>query len=318
AIAPLQAALDLYSADLLLGFDLLNDFYTDWLQEWRTKYRRQALMALGRLAECYGRAGQPRLMEKMARRQLALNPEREIAHFQLMQTYLAQGEFMVALKHYAAYEKQLEEFGEQPPPSLRMLHQRAIAYRQQRVAPLQPIPHNLPPEETPFYGRQEELDDLLMWLVSPDQRLLTLLGLGGIGKTRLALVAARYLVQPWSSISPRFPGGVWFVSLAELQNNDEEAAAQVIVQNCGWQPRPDEKALTTIIRHMRGNACLLILDNLEHLPCMADVILPLLTELPIMTVLTTSRQQLGLQREVVRQVRGLPTPNTKVIRSPPV
>ncbi|GAB4527833.1 MAG: hypothetical protein Fur0018_13690 [Anaerolineales bacterium] len=92
AIAPLQAAASLYTADLLLGFDLLSDFYAAWLLPWRTRYRRQALAALARLAECYARAGQPRRMEAMARRQLALDPEREIAHRQLMQAYLAQGE----------------------------------------------------------------------------------------------------------------------------------------------------------------------------------------------------------------------------------
>ena len=308
ALAPFQTALALYPADLLLGFDLLNDFYTEWLQNWRTKSHRQALNGLARLAECYGRAGQPRLMEKMARRQLALAPDHEEAHRQLMQAFLAQGEYMVALTHYATYEQALQEYDLQPAPALQELRHLATAFRLGRATPAQPIPHNLPPEETPFYGRQKELDDLQAWLGSPDQRLLTLMGLGGVGKTRLALTAARHFTQPWPTLSPRFPGGVWFVSLADVENNDEEATTQAIVESCGWQAKPDEMGLATVIRHLHGPACLLILDNLEHLPGMADLILQLLTALPTLTVLATSRHRLGLQREVVRHLHGLPTP----------
>ncbi len=308
AIAPLQAALEQYTADLLLGYDLLNDLYAGWLLPWRTKYRRQALMALARLAECYGRAGLPHRMEEMARRQLALDPEREIAHRQLMQAHLAQGEYLAALKHYSVYEKQLQATGEQPAPPLRMLHQRAIAYREERVAPLQPIPHNLPPRKTPFHGRQEELDDLLMGLVAPDERLLTLTGLGGIGKTRLALTAARHFIRPMPTIPPRFPGGVWFVSLAEVPGADEETFAQAILQSCGQQAREAESALAAVIRHLSGEACLLILDNLEHLPGAGDFIASLLRALPGLTVLATSRHPLGLQQETVWHLQGLPVP----------
>jgi DNA-binding SARP family transcriptional activator len=196
AIAPLQAALDLYGDNLLLGFDLLNDFYAAWLQGRREQYQRQALTALARLAESYGRAGQPALMEKIARQQLVIAPEREEAQRQLMQAYLANGEYTAALNQYTIYVQNLQAEGLEPAPALQQLRQLAVEMRLERVAPPDPIPHNLPPEETPFYGRQEELDNLLLWLATPDQRLLTLMGLGGIGKTRLALAAARHLKGP--------------------------------------------------------------------------------------------------------------------------
>jgi predicted ATPase/DNA-binding SARP family transcriptional activator len=308
AIAPLQAALDLYTADLLLGFDLTNDFYAEWLQTWRLNYQRRALAGCFRLAHSYGRAGLLHPMERLARQQIVLAPNREEAHHQLMRACLAQGEYTAALTQYAAYEHYLAEEGLQPTPVLQQLHQLAMELRMGRAAPPAPIPHNIPPETTPFYGRQQELDDLLLWLVAPNQRLLTLQGMGGIGKTRLALAAARHFTRPYPAISPRFPGGVWFVSLAETQSNREEMVAEAIVQSCGWQTMQGETAFSAVIRYLRANTHLLILDNLEHLPSMPNVILRLLTDAPSLTVLATSRHRLGLQREVVRQLSGLPIP----------
>lgn len=308
AVAPLKAALDLYADNLLLGFDLLNDFYAEWLQRWRAKFQRQALTGLARLAESYGRAGQPRRMEALARQQLAIAPEREEARRQLMQAYLAQGEYTAALAQFAAYKQYVEEVDIPPAPALQQLHQLATELRLGRATPSDPIPHNIPPEETPFYGRQTELDDLLLWLATPTQRLLTLKGLGGVGKTRLALAAARHFIRPWLTIPPRFPGGVWFVSLAEVQSDNEELVADVIAQSCGWQTHQGETAISALIRYVRANTHLLILDNLEHLSCMPSLILRLLTSAPSLTVLATSRHPLGLQREVTRHLQGLPIP----------
>lgn len=280
----------------------------EWLQHWRGKYQRQALTGLARLADCYGRAGQPQKMEEMARRQLAILPEREEAHYQLLQACLAQGEYTAALTQYRRYEQQLQEVGLEPTPNLQQLRQLAIALRMGQAAPPTPILNNLPPEETPLYGRQAELDDLLLWLVAPTQRLLTLTGLGGIGKTRLALAAARHLTRAWLTILPRFPGGVWFVSLADVESDDPTLIAEAIAASCGWQARSNETTLETIARYLQPDPALLILDNLEHLPGMADFVLRLLTAVTNLTILATSRHELGLQREVTRHLHGLPLP----------
>jgi predicted ATPase/DNA-binding SARP family transcriptional activator len=308
AIAPLQAALDLYTADLLLGFDFINDFYADWLQPRRLSYQRRALAGLFRLAHSYGEAGLLQPMERLARQQIALAPEREEAHLQLMRACLAQGEYSAALTQYALYARRLQEIGLEPSPVTQRLHQLARDLRLGRAASPDPIPHNIPQEATPFYGRQQELEDLLLWLVSPNQRLMTLQGLGGMGKTRLALAAARHFTRPRLAIPPRFPDGVWFVSLAEIESDNEEMVAGAIAQGCGWQIHGGETALASLIRYLSAGVHLLILDNLEHLPGMARLILQLLSAAPSLTVLTTSRHRLGLQQEVVRQLSGLPLP----------
>ncbi len=308
ALAPLRAAVALCPANLLLGFDLLSDFYAEWLHPWRIKYQRQAVTGLARLAASYGRAGQPHEMEKMGRQQLALVPHREEAHRQVMQACVAQGEYTAVLTQYSRYQKHLQAEGLEPPPAIEALRDLAATLRQGQPPPLVPLPHNLPPEETPFYGRQQELDELLLWLVAPNQRLLTLKGLGGMGKTRLALAAGRRLTRPWPALTPRFPGGVWFVSLADVQNDDDESVAEAIVQTCGWTTKQNETAFSAVTRYLQADTQLLILDNLEHLPRMAQVVLQLLTAVSSLTILATSRHQLGLQREVVRHLHGLPVP----------
>ncbi|RMF49955.1 MAG: hypothetical protein D6755_01790, partial [Anaerolineae bacterium] len=170
------------------------------------------------------------------------------------------------------------------------------------------IANNLPCESTPFHGRREELDDLTMALASPDVRLLTLTGLGGMGKTRLALAAARHFIRAYTAIPPRFPAGVWFVSLAEVESDDEETLARAILQSCGGRPLEGEPALGAVIRHLEGEACLLILDNLEHLPAARDFVADLLHKLPNLTLLATSRHALELRQEIVRHLDGLPVP----------
>lgn len=311
AIVPLQTMTEVYAGNLLLGFELLNDFYAEWLQPWRTRYQRGALMALARLAEYYAYTGQIRRMEELARRQLQIDPDSETAHGQLMQAYLARQEYTAIVKHYKMYEAQVREYGGHPSPLLRRLYQQAISALEGNVLRPQPVPHNLPNELTPFYGRQEEIHDLLMRLVAPDQRLITLTGLGGIGKTRLALAAARHFTAYFPTFQPRFPGGVWFVSLADVQEDDEETIARAILQSCRQIPQPGESAFATVVRHFNERPCLLILDNLEHLPGAQLAVLNFLQAIPGLKVLATSRQPLGLQTEVVRRLEGLPVPHNE-------
>lgn len=314
AFAPLQAATALGHGNLLHGLDLLNDLYAKWLLGWREKYQRQMLNALARLAESYGRAGQINRMERLAQRQLAIAPTNEEAHVQLLRAYMGQGNPTATLTHYTIYQKRIAEEGLSPTAAARQLAQQAQQMREGVPLPIPAIPHNLPPEDTPFYGRQSEQEEILLWLVAPNQQLLTLTGLGGMGKTRLALAAARQLARPWPTFTPTFPNGVWFVPLADVQIDSQATAiegpmAQAILQACGWAKQQGETAVETLTRYVQKSKVLLILDNLEHLlPHAADFVLQLLRTAPHLTILATSRQRLGLQREVVRALRGLPTP----------
>jgi DNA-binding SARP family transcriptional activator/predicted ATPase len=317
ALARLRTAVNLYTAPLLSRFALDNDLYTTWLLPWRQKFQQQALHALARLAEMHGRAGDPQQMAVLAQRQINLAPERDEAHAQLLRAYLAQGELTAALNHYTAYRQQSEEYEWGPSAAVRQWYEMAWQQRQQSIPPAPPPPHSLPSDETPFFGRAAELEELRLRLAAPGQRLLTLTGLGGMGKTRLAIAVARPFARSYPPLEPRFPGGVWFVSLADVSavggqaekpTEEDDLVAQAILAACGWLNQRGENPLTAVIRYLQNSPCLLILDNLEHLPRAPHIAWQLLKTVPDLTILATSRHRLGLQQEAVYPVQGLPVP----------
>jgi predicted ATPase/DNA-binding SARP family transcriptional activator len=160
---------------------------------------------------------------------------------------------------------------------------------------------NLPRPLTAFIGRTQDLSALESLIRSA--RLLTLTGVGGCGKTRLAReVAAR---------SPEaFPGGARWVELAPLVEGSEEALiSQAIALAWGVAEQPGRPILETVVEALASEGRLLILDNCEHLleSCAWHAQF-LLDGCPALTILTTSRQPLGIAGEVIFPVAPLPAP----------
>ena len=158
--------------------------------------------------------------------------------------------------------------------------------------------HNLPAQLTPLIGRQEDIDGIGQ-LLGPE-RLVTLTGSGGVGKTRLALACAAESVD-------HFPGGVWLVELAGVKDDEGVAAASLAalgVHQIGGAPLIDQLA-----REFTAEAALLVLDNCEHLAdgC-ARLVAELLASDGGVTVLATSREPLRVPGEVIWQVPSLDTP----------
>lgn len=163
-----------------------------------------------------------------------------------------------------------------------------------------PAKHNLPSQPTPFIGREREVKELLSLLDKPECRLVTLVGPGGIGKTRLALeVAAR--------LYPAFEHGVAYVALAPVHHSTEIAPA--IVNALGIHSGDAPTPLDALLDFLRGRHLLLLLDNIEHLLDGADQIIDILAHAPRVKVLTTSREMLNVQEEWVLPVRGLRFPD---------
>jgi predicted ATPase/DNA-binding SARP family transcriptional activator len=159
---------------------------------------------------------------------------------------------------------------------------------------------HLPPSFTRFFGRKPEVALLAKLLTSPERRLVTLMGPGGSGKTRLALEVAGHLTQAWH-------GAVWFVSLAELT---EAGRLVETVRDAIGLPRPADAApLEQVVSALGRQPTLLMLDNFEHLlPEGAPLLRMLLERVPTLTVLVTSRQRLGVVGEREFLVLPLPTP----------
>ena len=165
--------------------------------------------------------------------------------------------------------------------------------------------HNLPSPLTSFVGRADELAHLAAQL-NGDTRLLTVVGAGGVGKTRLALAAA-------GALRGQFADGTWWVALAGVQPADDEAIQRATLASAiatalgrtlgGRRPPLDELADT-----LHDCAALLVLDNCEHLPEVAAVARALLETAPKLRVLATSREPLGLGGEALLRLGGLPVP----------
>ena len=160
-------------------------------------------------------------------------------------------------------------------------------------------PFGLPFQPTTFVGRSAELAALTRMLGEPACRLLTLLGPGGIGKTRLALELATRLTDA-------FPDGVACVALASIGAADQIVSAIGETLNLSFTEQPDPTA--HVLRHLRERHMLIILDSFEHLTAGADLVAEILHHAPRVSVVVTSRERLNLQAEWLFDVEGLSYP----------
>ncbi len=164
---------------------------------------------------------------------------------------------------------------------------------------VEPPLHNLTSQPNPFIGRKDELSLIDGRLKNPACRLLTLVGPGGIGKTRLALQAAGEQVGS-------FDDGVYFVSLASVSS--PELIASSIASALKLSLSGMEDPNTQIINLLRDRDILLVLDNFEHLLNGTVLLTHILENASRLKVLVTSRERLSLQEEWVLQIEGLAFP----------
>ncbi len=308
AAADLEAAAALYRGEFLAGFGLAGcDAFEEWLLLTRERLLQLALSVLERLADLSLAAARSSEAADVARRQLLLDPWRETAYRQLMRALAAGGDHAAAL---AAYERcrqiLLADLGVEPDATTTALvahirHEQSAA----SVAALSPT-STLPAPQTPLVGREEELA-LFEQLLRGEARLVTLLGPGGVGKTRLALSAATILRDA-------FAAGVCWVPLASIGETDDVAAqtdsvAGTILAVLGMSAG-SQRALSHELRDvLRERALLLVLDNCEHLPAVGPLVGELLAAAPGLRVLATSRERLGVYGEELLILGGLAVPD---------
>lgn len=164
--------------------------------------------------------------------------------------------------------------------------------------PVNEIPNNLPYQATSFIGRARELAEVRGLLGA--SRLLTLLGMGGLGKTRLSLQAAAEQIHD-------FPDGVWFLDLAPI--SDPALIVSETAQALGVREEPDRSMLQTLCAHLKNQRALLILDNCEHLvKASAQMASAILKAAPRVRILASSREPLRAPGEQCYPVLPLPVP----------
>jgi predicted ATPase/class 3 adenylate cyclase/DNA-binding CsgD family transcriptional regulator len=154
---------------------------------------------------------------------------------------------------------------------------------------------HLPVQLTSFIGRRAEIDDVRQILAA--DRLVTLTGAGGVGKTRLAIQVA-------SQVAGDFDDGVWYVDLAPIA--DPSLVPVAMAGALGVPDQPGRSTTETLIRFVEGRRMLVVLDNCEHLlDAVAELTVALLSACPGLRLLATSREPIGVGGEVIWRVPSL-------------
>ena len=323
----LAQAVDLYRGDFLSDFFLPDSStFEAWVAARRAAYRRQVLEALTFLAGEAVAAGEFEDALRHAQRALELDDLQETAVRQLMQALAALGRRAEALQIYHELQQRLREaLDVDPALETSDLFEKIRESGESRVASGQVASnevaepgstelgrrvegprHNLPGATTPFIGRERELDEIEQLLTAEACHLLTLLGPGGIGKSRLALAVASRLVQKGA-----FPDGVWFVRLAALDDESQIVPAVVAQLSFDLQGAGTD-AQRQLFDYLRDKKMLLLLDNMEQLlgDTPPEPLRALMAAAPGVTLLATSRAPLRLQGEQLFPLTGLALPET--------
>ena len=335
ACLPLLAeAAALYRDHFLVGFTLRDSPDFDEWQFFQTEGLRDELAsALERLTHAHSAQGEFEQAIAYARRWLALDPLHEPAHRHLMQLYAWSGQRAAALRQYGECERVLKEELDVPPEEEttqvyqtikenRHLPPPVDRFAKKPVSPQEPArKHNLPVHLTPFVGREVALAEIRDRLQDPTCRLLTLVGPGGSGKTRLALEAAAAQVD-------HFAHGVFFVSLAPLDS--AEAIVPTVAGALGFSFYEGVEPRQQLLDYLRQKCMLLIMDNFEHLlacperrpelvegPSRRDgvgLVTDLLKTAPQVKILVTSRAGLNVQGEHLFPVAGMSFPDEETAK----
>ncbi|MEV0567958.1 BTAD domain-containing putative transcriptional regulator [Dactylosporangium sp. NPDC050588] len=290
---PAAEAVRLCGGEFLQGFEVPGAaLFDDWVAARRAALHADMLLVLDRAARRAAEAGDPAAGIDAARRMLELDRLHEEAHRALMGFLAAGGQRGAALAQYETCRYLLEEdLGVPPLPA-------TTALRDSIAAPPAPAPAPDPRPLTSLVGREGDLARLQELLGDPACRLVTLVGPGGAGKTRLALELAQA------------DAGAMFVSFAGIDRTDD--AADLVVADLatafGVPLTAPRDPLDLLVAHLTGRQILVVLDNLEHLPGAAAPLAELLRRVPGLQLLATSRRPLGLGAEWLVEVSGLPFP----------
>jgi len=312
------AALAHYGGELLPG-----DLYEDWVTARREPLRATYRRLLFALAGLQQERGASDAALATLERLIAEDPLHEEANMALMRLYAARGQRTLAIRQYQTLRTALaDQLDAEPSSAVRRLYAviatgRAEPVRRAREVPppgeaerQRPARHNLPAALTSFVGREQEVATVAGLLTGspaapvPRPRLVTLLGIGGTGKTRLALAVAREALDT-------YPEGVWFVDLAPLR--DPALVLTTTATVLGVREGGGQAPLAALIDALRERRALVVLDNCEHLlSAVQELAEALLRGCANLQILATSRERLHVAGETAWPVPPLAAPSPQL------
>ncbi|MGE2718683.1 BTAD domain-containing putative transcriptional regulator [Mycolicibacterium celeriflavum] len=305
AVDPVEAddlfgrALRLWRGDPFVTLD------TPWLNEVRNALHTERLAVALDRNDAGLRAGRHAELLPELTTMLAEHPLDERLAAQLMLAQYRCGRQADALETFRTVRERLvDELGADPSPALQQVHMQLLEGDPERAAPPTGAPAavsarprmNLPRRSTSFIGRDDDVAHVLD--VLGDRSLVTLTGVGGVGKTRLALEAA-------ARAEARFADGITLVELAPL--DDSAAVGHTVAAALHLQQRHGLSIEETVIDYLRTRNLLLVLDNCEHLlDPVARLTDSIVASCPDIVVLATSREAIGVDGERIWPVSPLP------------
>jgi predicted ATPase/DNA-binding SARP family transcriptional activator len=303
-ISELQAAMELYSGDLL------PHVYEDWLVTERERLGDSYENVLQRLAECLESEGDFRNAIRVVQQSLHRDPLREETYHQLMRLYARSGDRAGVQRIYQTCERVLaSELGVEPGPETILAYQtwlqpgqrmqyKEILYSTNVIL----LKTNLAAELDSLIGRTEEIEQIKSLVTQ--RRLVTITGFGGVGKTRLALAAGREMYD-------YFPDGVFWVDLAPVE--DSLLITHTFLSTLKVNENVTLSQFDNLSNFLKYKHLLLIVDNCEHLlKKVSELIVILLQTCPDLYILATSRVRLHTSGESVYPLQPLSIPDFSV------
>jgi predicted ATPase/DNA-binding SARP family transcriptional activator len=302
-LACLKQAELLFRGELLPGFGLADaTMFEEWLLFKREQLQQQAILVLQHLSAIYEQKSNYERVEKYANRLLLLDPYHEKAIRQLMRALTKTDRRSGALQIYDRLADRLQaDIGVLPQERTSQLYQQiseGMLFEPTKIAPKL---HHFPIQFTPFLGRKDDLAQVTNLILNEGRRMLTIVGAGGIGKTRLAIEVAKQAVN-----NTRFVDGIYYIHLSAVVDGEDLPAT--IATTLSLVPRTNTPLLNQILDFLKEKKCLLLMDNFEHLVGHEAFIVKLLTAAPELAVLVTSRQPLYLHGEQQVRLDGLAYP----------